>query len=95
MKIVCYCSGITVDGVKLDPSPSQKVWNHSPGGFSWGYAGSGPAQLALAILLASGIPEDDAVRLHQEFKFEFIAGLPQNAGWELDIDVGDWVSTHG
>lgn len=26
------------------------VRNHSPTGFSWGYNGSGPAQLALAIL---------------------------------------------
>ena len=31
--------------------------NHSPAGFAWGYAGSGPAQLALAILLdATGSP---------------------------------------
>ena len=26
------------------------LYNHSPDGFEWGYAGSGPAQLALAIL---------------------------------------------
>lgn len=26
------------------------LWNHSPTGFNWGYGGSGPAQLALAIL---------------------------------------------
>lgn len=26
--------------------------NHSPGGFDWGYAGEGPAQLALAICAA-------------------------------------------
>jgi len=35
----------------LDPKPSQMLYNHSPDGFEWGYAGSGPAQLALAILL--------------------------------------------
>lgn len=30
--------------------PKLKLVNHSPTGFSWGYGGSGPAQLALAIL---------------------------------------------
>jgi hypothetical protein len=26
------------------------LWNHSPTGLEWGYAGSGPAQLALALI---------------------------------------------
>ena len=39
------------NGEVLDPKPSQKIWNHSPTGFEWGYGGSGPAQLALALLL--------------------------------------------
>ncbi len=30
--------------------PRLDLANHSPDGFSWGYGGSGPAQLALAIL---------------------------------------------
>jgi hypothetical protein len=29
------------------------LFNHSPTGFEWGYGGSGPAQLALAILALS------------------------------------------
>ena len=29
------------------------LFNHSPTGFEWGYAGSGPVQLALAILRQS------------------------------------------
>ena len=28
----------------------RDLWNHSPTGFEWGYCGSGPAQLALALL---------------------------------------------
>src|ERR1019366_9349583 len=48
--------------------------NRSPTGFAWGYAGSAPAQLALAILMdATGSPTL-ALRHHQEFKFRFIAG---------------------
>ncbi len=36
---------------QLTPERSLGVMNHSPSGFSWGYAGSGPAQLVLALLL--------------------------------------------
>ena len=35
------------------------LFNHSPTGFEWGYRGSGPAQLALAIL-ADHLGEDAA-----------------------------------
>ena len=35
----------------LDLERSLRVASHSPSGFEWGYAGSGPHQLALAILL--------------------------------------------
>jgi hypothetical protein len=66
------------------------VWNHSPDGFEFGYGGSGPAQLALAILLAAGLSDDRAARLHQKFKWEFIARLPQGDGFVLDVDVNGW-----
>jgi hypothetical protein len=60
--------------------------NHSPTGFEWGYAGSGPAQLALA-LLADALRDDvAAVRLHQSFKFKVIAPLPRDAPWEMTDD---------
>ena len=42
---------VWLDGVQLSPARSQKVYNHSPNGFNWGYGGSGPAQLALAMML--------------------------------------------
>ena len=38
-------------GDRLNRSESLAVARHSPNGFGWGYGGSGPAQLALAILL--------------------------------------------
>jgi hypothetical protein len=38
-------------GHVLSSGPSQAIYNHSPDGFEWGYSGSGPSQLALAILL--------------------------------------------
>lgn len=84
---------VTVDGKALDPKPSQKVWNHSPDGFNCGYGGSGPAQLALAILLAAGIRPERAVTLHQAFKWSFIATLPRDESFTLDVDVLKWVET--
>ena len=36
---------------RLSPDWSLDVINHSPSGFEWGYAGSGPAQLACGLLL--------------------------------------------
>jgi Family of unknown function (DUF6166) len=56
----------------LLPDRSLGVWNHSPSGFAWGYCGSGPAQLALALLLEE-LPEERAVYLHQSFKFQAVA----------------------
>src|SRR5262245_12952424 len=40
----------TSDGKEYPLPLRQEIRNHSPTGFSWGYDGSGPAQLALAIL---------------------------------------------
>lgn len=56
---------VLVNGQRLDPGPSQRVSNPSPDGFAWGYGGSGPAQLALALLLHEGVRSEAAVRLHQ------------------------------
>jgi Family of unknown function (DUF6166) len=83
---------VLVDGERLTPDESLKVWRHSPSGFSWGYGGSGPAQLALAILLACDIEPEDAVRVHQKFKRQFIETLPQDSGWRFEVDVPTWVA---
>lgn len=63
--------------------PRNDLFNHSPDGFEWGYGGSGPAQLALAILADCLGDDDTAVQLHQQFKFGVIARLPRNEGWTL------------
>lgn len=54
---------VWVDDEPLSPKRSQKVWNHSPDGFNWGYGGSGPAQLALAILLLTLEDEEQAIAI--------------------------------
>ena len=71
---------VTVNGQPLNPR--LDLWNHSPTGFECGYSGSGPAQLALA-LLADHLNDDElAVALHQSFKREAVAGLSPK-GWRL------------
>lgn len=55
--------------------PRHDLRNHSPDGFQWGYGGSGPAQLALALLCDALGDDKAAVRLYQRFKFGVIAQL--------------------
>lgn len=63
---------------------------HSPDGFEWGYGGSGPADLALNCL-ARFIPTQDAWNLHQEFKWKFIATLPEEGGVIKSKEVICWI----
>lgn len=63
--------------------PRLDLRNHSPTGFQWGYSGSGPAQLSLAILADFLKDDDQALDAYQVFKFRVIAQLPQGKGWTL------------
>ena len=81
-----YAAIVTVDGRRLNPR--LDLWNHSPSGFEWGYGGSGPAQLALAILADHLGDDQEALNLYQRFKWAVIAELPRHQ-WTLtsrDID---------
>lgn len=66
---------VYVNGQPLPLGPSLKLHNHSPTGFNWGYGGSGPAQLALALLMK--FTGNEAQKYYQQFKFSWIAGLPR------------------
>jgi hypothetical protein len=65
---------VYLDGEILPLEESLAVRAHSPTGFSWGYLGSGCAQLALAILLKTNHTE--ATMAYQRFKQEVIARIP-------------------
>lgn len=73
-----YRNGVVhVDGVAL--RPRSHICNHSPTGFSWGYCGSGPAQLALAIMCEEfGEDLDTHPVSYQDFKEAFISKFKQN-----------------
>lgn len=81
---------VIMDGHVLDPRPSQKLRNHSRDGFAWSYGGSGPSQLALAIL-KQVVSNEKALRWYQDFKWHAIATLPQN-NFDLSIDIQAWIS---
>lgn len=76
--------------------------NHSPDGFEWGYNGSGPAQLAYAILRSYyviGLKKSSAEAkaeifiLHQRFKEDIVnRRFGRGDEWELTSDeVDEWL----
>lgn len=57
--------------------------NHSPTGFEWGYSGSGPAKLALAIC-AQLVDVPTAKAVYQRVKDLLIARIPNDSdAWVL------------
>lgn len=89
---------VTVHDGQFPPyrlSARLDIENHSPTGFEWGYGGSGPAQLALAILADIGLSTPRVRQLHQRFKRSVIERLPRDA-FELSGDtinnreIKDW-----
>jgi hypothetical protein len=82
---------VTVDGRRLNPR--FDLWNHSPTGFEWGYGGSGPAQLALAILADHCSDDTKAFNFHHRFKWAVVAEFP-GRGWTLTSREIDQVLQH-
>ena len=72
---------VTVNGNALDPR--FDLFSHSPDGFEWGYGGSGPAQLALALLADCLKDDRQALTLYQDFKAKIVSALPRD-GWTLN-----------
>lgn len=73
------------NGAARPLDPRFDLHNHSPTGFAWGFGGSGPAQLALA-LAADFLGDDDmAQHVYQRLKFKLIGGLPRES-WALTED---------
>ena len=79
---------VTRSGRSRPLDTSYDLGNNSSTDFSWGYNGSGPAQLALAILTdyfgAKPGGRALAEALYEPFKFTVIAVLPDC--WEIDFE---------
>lgn len=82
---------VELDGQVFYHGPSLRLFNHSPTGFSWGYGGSGPAQLALALLMC--VTSDElAVRYHQLFKWAVVAKWAGDGTWRISAgEVAAWL----
>jgi hypothetical protein len=81
----------------LDPDQSWKLFKHSPDGFEWGYDGSGPAQLALAMLADyfghCDILPTLALQFYQNFKRQFIATAPHNGAVITQDQIDTFLDT--
>lgn len=89
----CTDIKVTKNGQIFSPRSSQKLWNHSPDGFNWGYGGSGPAQLALALLFDATGDKELAKRHHQRFKSNIVARFENE--WEYtEEQIKEWIQEH-
>lgn len=79
---------MTVGNKRIDIARSKAVRNHSEE-FARGYAGSGPAQLALALLLERGCSHDEAEGRHQDLKRALIEPIPKDEDLEIPTAVLD------
>ena len=85
----------TIDGVEkpLSPKRSLSLADHSPDGFNWGYGGSGPAQLALALLLEVTDNDEVAGNHYQDFKWGVVAHFDYE--WEMSAEtIMEWLDEH-
>jgi hypothetical protein len=80
--------------VKGKPIAKRLSWrNHSTTGFEWGFQGSGPAQLALAML-AHVFDKQFALEHYQCFKREKIAMI-EGDEWYMEFDeMREWRKGH-
>jgi hypothetical protein len=79
-----------VDRTPLDPC--LNMVDHSPDGFAWGYGGSGPAQLAFALLYHVTKDKETAQRFYQRFKADVIGAMPMEDNWKLSYnDIVGWL----
>jgi len=92
-----WCEGnvwVCWDGKRVaELNPHFEVLNKSPTGFAWGYWGSGPAQLAFAIL-AAVIGTERALnpRMFQQYKVDVIGKLDKDKGFVItENEVKAWV----
>lgn len=74
----------------FEPAPSQAVALISREGFNWGFLGSGPHQLAIALLLDVTHDQEIARTFAMRFKYAYVATW----GWKWQIteqEIKEWL----
>ena len=74
---------VFVNDMELSPEASLAVYSHSTTGFNWEYAGSGPRQLALALLLDYYGDKSMALQLSGEFNQRVTSRFNPDQDWTL------------
>ena len=82
--------------------PCNRLYDHSPDGFNWGYGGSGPAQLGLALAFHAMLTDDSspseswckkvAVRVHQFVKEKLVAGIKEDRWYLTSREVREVIA---
>lgn len=85
-------AGLSFMYVGSEPLPARNdIRDHSPDGFNWGYGGSGPAQLALALIAHATGGDHVPPVLYQSFKFAVVGRLSQNEWALCSTDILRWL----
>jgi len=85
-------NAVYIDGARISTANSRRLRDHAPdGGVSWNYLGSGPSQLALALLLHFGATDTEALGWYMEFKREIIANIPPTDFTMKNERVTEWL----
>ena len=85
---------VSKDGIPLPLAPSYELAKHSPTGFEWGYLGSGPSQLALALLLDVTGDANTALQWYQFFKEDHVGTW--GTTWQITTEeIKLWLNTVG
>lgn len=67
--------------------------NHSPTGFAWGYLGSGPHQLALAMLADATGDDQLALKLAHFLKEDLICRIDGDCAFSVSAErVREWAA---
>ena len=99
MRNIVFCrdpagdAQVTVDDTPLNWAASLDVYSHSPSGPEWGYAGSGPAQCALAVLMLF-TDTDTALRHYQLFKRDWLEAMPHDGATIPTQKIRAWLDAH-
>jgi len=87
------------DGSITEMPAHREIVNHSPDGFEWGYNGSGPSQLAMAIVveMLKYLYNWDNVIIRRviqplslAFRSEVVSRFPTQAFKFTDDDMKEW-----
>lgn len=80
---------------RMEWKPLEHRVHHSPDGMEWGFAGSGPADLARSILFDFLGEAGLDARLYQAFKFDVVVEMAREKWTLRGEDIQAWLEDDG